>query len=356
MPLVKNSDLPSFTRLREGGSHVISADFARQQDIRELHVGLLNMMPDKALEATERQFLRLIGESSQIVQLYVHPFTFEGIERSDEVKAHIANYYRHFDEIKAQGLDALIVTGANVAGPMLENQPFWEPLIKVLTWAKDNVTSILCSCLATHAVMQFRYNQNRYRLPTKRWGVFAHHVVDRSHPLVADVNTRFDVPHSRYNAVDRAQFEQAGLRVLVVDENDNVHLVVSSDGFRLVLFQGHPEYDAISLLKEYKREIKAYIDGERDYPVSPENYFSHKQCALLNEYQAHVVNACKRKQPPPNFPEQYFIGELHNTWHDTAKAVLNNWIGKVYEFTDIDRLRPFKPGLDLECLLPTKSN
>ncbi len=34
---------------------------AIHQDIRELHIGLLNMMPDAALEATERQFFRLVG-------------------------------------------------------------------------------------------------------------------------------------------------------------------------------------------------------------------------------------------------------------------------------------------------------
>ena len=52
MPLVANTNLPSFKRLQGEGTTIIAGDRALHQDIRELHIGLLNMMPDKALEAT----------------------------------------------------------------------------------------------------------------------------------------------------------------------------------------------------------------------------------------------------------------------------------------------------------------
>jgi homoserine O-succinyltransferase len=39
---------------------------------------------------------------------------------------------------------------------------------------------------------------------------------------------------------------------------------------------------------------------------------------------------------------------LHNTWHDTAEAVVNNWIGKVYQLTNRDRKLPFMDGIDPE--------
>ena len=71
MPIVAHNGLPTFTRLREEGVIVLPPDRALHQDIRELHIGLLNMMPDKALAATERQFFRLIGESNPIAQFYV---------------------------------------------------------------------------------------------------------------------------------------------------------------------------------------------------------------------------------------------------------------------------------------------
>ena len=75
MPLVANSQLPTFKRLEQEGETVLNRDNAVKQDIRELHIGLLNMMPDAALAATERQFFRLVGESNSIAQFYMHPFT-----------------------------------------------------------------------------------------------------------------------------------------------------------------------------------------------------------------------------------------------------------------------------------------
>jgi len=75
MPLVAHHPLPAFEKLRQRGEKVLSLDDALRQDIRELHVGLLNMMPDAALTATEMQFMRLVGSCNQIAQFFVHPFT-----------------------------------------------------------------------------------------------------------------------------------------------------------------------------------------------------------------------------------------------------------------------------------------
>lgn len=347
MPLVANSDLPAFDRLRQEGETVIPREVALRQDIRELHVGLLNMMPDAALAATERQFFRLVGESNQIAQFYMHPFTLDELPRSPEGAAHVARYYEPFEQIKQEGLDALIITGANVSGAELSEEPFWEPLIDVIDWACENVTSTLCSCLATHAVMEFRYGQKRRPLGFKRWGVYPHRVVDRTHPLVTGVNTRFDVPHSRFNDISREQFEAAGLHVLVESEEAGVHLAVSEDRLRIVFFQGHPEYDIISLLKEYKREVVRFARGERpDYPPLPENYFTEQSAAILDEHRERVLAALAGGTEVPALPEALIGASLDNTWHDTAEAVLNNWIGTVYQVTHHDRRRPFKDGID----------
>lgn len=349
MPLVAKTNLPTFDHLKREGAHVLTSEEARQQDIRELHIGLLNMMPDAALQATERQFFRLVAESNQIAQFCMHLFTLKELTRSAQTQEYIDTYYDSFAQLKADGLDALIITGANVTQPDLAAEPFWEPLIEVIDWAAEHVTSILCSCLATHAVLQFRYGQRRRRLPAKRWGVFPHRVVNARHPLVADVNTLFDVPHSRFNEIGRDQFETAGLQVLVEGEEAGVHLAVSEDLFRFVYFQGHPEYDTISLLKEYKREVKLYAQGLRkDYPPFPDNYFTLKSQAILEEFQGRVDAARVRGEAMPEFPEDYLRASLNNTWHDTAEAVIDNWIGKVYQVTHQDRKLPFKDGIDPE--------
>ena len=347
MPLVANSPLPTFNRLRNEGETVLDATRAQHQDIREIHIGLLNMMPDAALEATERQFFRLISESNQIAQFHMHPFTLPQLARGEKASTHINQYYETFESIREEGLDALIITGANVTHPDLADEDFWEPLIEVIDWAYNNVASILCSCLATHAVMQFRYNQKRNRLPEKCWGVFSHEVVDRSHPLVNGINTRFDVPHSRFNEISRQQFGDAGLRVLVESPRAGVHLAVSEDLFRIVYFQGHPEYDINSLLKEYKREVLQFITKKRiDYPPMPENYFSIQAQAILLEHQQAVLVSESAGTPMPEFPEEFICSLLHNTWHDSAEAVINNWIGRVYQTTNNDRKKHFMDGVD----------
>jgi homoserine O-succinyltransferase len=132
MPIVAHNDLPTFERLRAEGQNILDPARAHQQDIRELHIGLCNMMPDSALAATERQFFRLIGQSNQIAQFYVHPFSLEALPRKAEARAHIQRYYQPFERIREDGLDALIITGANVTQPDLSNEAFWEPLIEVV--------------------------------------------------------------------------------------------------------------------------------------------------------------------------------------------------------------------------------
>ncbi len=346
MPIVAHNALPTFERLRREGVNVLPPDRALHQDIRELHVGLLNMMPDKALAATERQFFRLVGDSNPIAQFYMHPFTLPQLSRGDAARTHIDKYYDTFEQIREQGLDALIITGANVVGPSLAEQPFWRPLIEVIDWAFEQVPSTLCSCLATHAVLEFRYGQRRVLRPTKTWGVFRHRLIDKTHPLVYDVNTRFDVPHSRWNDVSRAQFEMAGLRVLA-ESQVGVHLATSPDGFRFVFFQGHPEYDTISLLKEYKREVMRYAKGELGhYPPFVDHYFSARNQAILREYRRGLDKAASAGQGIPDFPDGLLTLGLDNTWRDTAHALVGNWMGLVYQTTHRDPRKLFMDGVD----------
>jgi homoserine O-succinyltransferase len=340
MTLVAHSDLPSFAQLREQGHDVLSLDRAMRQDIRELHIGFLNMMPDAALQATERQFIRLVGSCNQIAQFFVYPFSLPSLERNTETRNYIDRYYSRFEDLQEQGLDALIITGANVVNPHLDEEAFWEPLLEVATWAQENVASTLCSCLATHALVKHFHGIDRQPLPEKRWGVYSHRISDVDHPLNRDINTRFDVPHSRFNDISRSQLEAAGLHVLAADTDGGVHLAVSPDQSRVVYFQGHPEYDSNSLLKEFKREVRRYQSGDRDaMPPFPDNYFPHEVLQRLESAASDIdaLNAILDNEAEM---------QLDNTWSDTAKAVINNWLGLVYQTTNLDRSKQFMPGID----------
>ncbi len=347
MPLVAHNNLPTFQRLRDHGQEVLSLDRAQKQDIRELHIGFLNMMPDAALAATESQFIRLVGNCNRIAQFYVYPFSIPELRRGAAAEAHIREHYFDFSRLQEQGLDALIITGANVINPSLDQEEFWHPLIDIVRWAESHVASILCSCLATHALVKSYYNIDRRHLPHKQWGVFSHRVAEPTHPLMRDINTRFDAPHSRYNDVSREQFEGVGATVLVDSEEAGVHMAVSPDQFRVVYFQGHPEYDAISLLKEYKREVVRYQRDERDVaPRLPERYFSQAARSIARHHIQLVQKAKSDGDTFPTFPELELAAEIDNTWGDTGKAIINNWLGLVYQLTNLDRTQQFMPGVD----------
>lgn len=347
MPLVAHNELPTFRRLRARGQDVLSLNRARQQDIRELHIGLLNMMPDAALAATEQQFIGMVGNSNHIAQFYLYPFSLPELRRGNRAEEHIRQHYFDFADLQEQGLDALIITGANVANPSLEEEAFWAPLIDVITWANDNVASVLCSCLASHALLQHFHGIKRAPLIQKKWGVYSHRIKQANHPLMAGINTRFDAPHSRYNEVTSAQLNGAGLPVLVNSEDADVHLAVSADQFRVVYFQGHPEYDAVSLLKEYKREVVRYLEGDlADPPPVPENYFSPQAMQLASGFIADWQQARATGQEAPAFPEDDLAQHVDNTWGDTGKAMINNWLGLVYQLTNVDRRKQFMDGVD----------
>ena len=347
MPLVQHSDLPTFSRLRERGHEVLSLDRAVHQDIRELHVGFLNMMPDAALEATERQFISLVGGCNRIAQFFVYPFSLPGLARGDESLDYIERYYSKFEDLQESGLDALIITGANVSNPALETEPFWNPLMEVIGWAQENVASTLCSCLATHAVLKHFHGIDRQPMPEKRWGVFSHRVAAPRHPLLREINTRFDVPHSRFNDISRAQIENAGLSILVESEEGGVHMAVSPDQFRTIYLQGHPEYDTNSLLKEYKREVLRYLNGElQSAPPFPEHYFPEQAARVAKRFIQDARTALWEDQPLPDYLERDIEPWLDNTWGDTAKAIIANWLGLVYQLTNLDRRKQYMKGVN----------
>jgi homoserine O-succinyltransferase len=346
MPLVEHSSLPTFRDLRREGQTVLTLADARAASMRSVHVGLLNMMPDAAFQVTEQQFMRLVGGSSLSAHVYVHCITVKGLLRSVATEAYIARHYEDIAAIQADGLDALIITGANVANPRLDQEPFYQPLTEVIGWASDHVTSVLCSCLSTHALMKFLHRIDRQPLPRKQWGVYSHRIVAPGHPLLRGITTSVDVPHSRYNSITREQFEEAGFSILIESAEAGVHAAVSDDQFRRVYFQGHPEYDANSLLKEYKREILRYFNGERALPPFPEHYISDAAAAVISRYLDAAHRAHDAGTPLPDFPEREVTPYLANTWAGAARAVFDNWLGLVLQLTNINRRLPFTEGID----------
>jgi homoserine O-succinyltransferase/O-acetyltransferase len=288
-----------------------------------LKIALLNMMSDAALKATDIQFRRLLASSADAV---LHPFTLPEIVRGEKAAAYISESYQTWDEIKSLAPDAMIITGANISEPNLETQVFWDPLREIMDWAEKNTKSTLCSCLASHAVMQFRFEQLRRPLPKKVWGVYEHRTLLPDHPLATGLPILVPVPQSRHNEVTAGQFQAAGLNVILAHSYARVHLAANRDN-SLVLMQGHPEYDGVSLLKEYKREVRFFAEGLReDYPPIPDNIVDDAGVELLLAHGKTVREAIGEGGPVPDFPESEAAAHLHEDWKPAAEQVFANWL------------------------------
>ena len=327
MPVIQHNNLPSFTRIQSEGVELCTLN-KKNTSLADIKIGFLNMMPDAAIAATERQFLRLVGANKQ-VNCSFYPFTIKGVERSAEAKTYIDEYYTDYVALKGLNIDALIITGANVSQPTLQNELFWPELIEVLAWSKSNVRSTLCSCLATHAAVKVFYDVDRQHLGDKCWGVYDHRVSKLQHPLIKGIKSPIRMCHSRFNDIPKNLFENNHVDVLIESEQVGVQLAAEKDN-STVYFQGHPEYDDISLLKEYKREIIRYMIAERsDYPPVPENYFNAQAIQCINEYRAQLEQADDKPSILQKFPEDQLRKIVENAWQESATTIFSNWVSLV---------------------------
>jgi homoserine O-succinyltransferase len=203
-------------------------------------------------------------------------------------------------------------------------------MIEVIEWGRKHVESVLCSCLATHAVMHHYHDTTRIELPQRQWGVYEHEILAPQHPLLRGVSAPVIAPHSHRYAVSRAEMERAGVEVLVDSREAGVHLAVGAEGTNFVLFQGHPEYDAISLLKEYKREVQRFLAGSRQtYPPIPEHYLDDYAKRLLDKYQRQLTERDFAQRTIPPFPEAELTDARENTWRASGQKIYRNWLSSV---------------------------
>ncbi len=330
MPLVVHSKLPAYEDLSREGLELVGALTAAESGLPALRIGLLNLMPDAALQATERQFLRLIDAGGFDANLYVYPFTLKSEFRGNIAKEHVAAHYSSFEILQEQGLHAVIITGANPATPDITDEAFWEPLIEVIDWSRNNVESIICSCLATHVVLRHYHQVERVELAERKWGVYEHQVLVEDHPLLAGVTAPVHVPHSHRYDVTRADMESAGQTVLIAGAEAGVHMGVSDDQFRFVFFQGHPEYDSISLLKEFKREVQKFLSGKRSvYPPFPQHYLDSAAKERLEAYQRQATESDSEFATLPEFPEAEFGDVCFNSWAAVGRTIYRNWLAEI---------------------------
>ena len=294
-----------------------------------LTLALINNMPDPALEDTELQFFQLLDVASGDLPVYLKLYSTAGVPRADQGQRHLNNFYFPFDDLWSRRFDGVIITGTEPHQPDLRDEPYWKLLAEVFDWAARNTSSTILSCLAAHASVLHFDGISRHRLPDKQFGVFSSKK-QRNSVLLSHAPEVVRFPHSRWNEVRGSELNSCGYAVLTESREAGVDLFVKEMQKSLfVHFQGHPEYSAHTLLKEYRRDIRRFLRGEREtYPSMPVGYFDEEAARLLETFRSGATPGSGDEIIFQSFPQSVAEG-LQNTWHASAVSVYRDWLGYV---------------------------
>lgn len=296
----------------------------------ELAIAIINNMPDPALRDTEEQFLTLLADAAHDRRVRVSFCSLPGVPREEAARAHIGRRYITLEELfDGRQVDGVIITGAEPRTPSLREEAYWPELLEVFAWAERHTSSAILSCLAAHAAVLAADGIERHRLAAKRCGIFACAPVT-DHPLLRGIREPIPLPHSRWNELWEPELATAGYRLLTRAEHAGVDSFVKQRRGSLFLhLQGHPEYGAPTLLKEYRRDVRRFLTGERpDYPVVPRDYFDAASEAMLARFQAEA-QANPRPELLADFPEAAIAAPLRARWHAPARCLYANWLGSL---------------------------
>jgi homoserine O-succinyltransferase/O-acetyltransferase len=291
-------------------------------------IGLINNMPDSALDGTELQFRGLLAAAAGDRTVRLRLASLPEVPRGAEARAKIASRYWTLDELWEDAPDAIIVTGTEPKTAVLSDEPYWPRLVELIEYADANLISSVWSCLAAHAAVLHLDGIARQRLTAKRFGVFKQQVV-QEHTLTKGLDGEIAIPHSRWNNLPVDALAAADYRVLTRSVEHNADLFVKQRRSLLVFFQGHPEYDERALLKEYQRDVGRFISGEyREYPAPPPGYFTPEGLALLSEFEQQV-RAREPARPLGAFPFAALAASIQAAWLAPAAQIYQNWLSLI---------------------------
>ena len=264
MPIKIPNELPAAKVLTDENIFIMTETRAITQDIRALKILLLNLMPTKI--DTETQLSRLLGNTALQIELeLIHTRSHESKNTPED---HLLAFYKTFDEVKEQNWDGLIITGAPIEQMEFEEVEYWDELVEIMEWSKTHVHSTFHICWGAQAGLYYRYGVQKHELDKKLSGIYMHHTFHRKTPLVRGFDDIFYVPHSRYTGVDKDEIvKNPHLEIVAESDEAGPYLIIGDEG-KNIFVTGHPEYDILTLDKEYKRDLAKGLN-----PDIPVNYY-----------------------------------------------------------------------------------
>jgi len=333
-------------RDRSADNLLAGAECLREKSPVEFHesdagcidIGLINNMPDSALEATERQFVELLDSAADDTLVRLKFLALPDVPRAEWGRRYLSGAYSDIGSLWESRVDGLIVTGTEPRAAVLTEEPYWNTLTRIADWARDNTVSTIWSCLAAHAAVLHMDGIDRQALAGKCSGVFDCAGVTH-HPMMGGAPRRFRMPHSRYNELREDALASCGYTVVTKSAEAGVDTFVKQTRSLFVFFQGHPEYQAGTLLREYRRDIGRFLKGEREtYPAMPQGYFDAKATDTLAMFRARAL-LDRREELIASFPAAVLEQNLTNTWRASAIQLYRNWLAYISE-QKANRLEP----------------
>ena len=283
MPIKVQGELPAKEILENENIFVMDENRSMHQDIRPLQIVILNLMPLK--QETELQLLRALSNTPLQVDV-----TFLNVKSHVSMNTsanHLNKFYTTFDEIKHRNYDGLIITGAPVEQMEYTEVDYWEELCTIMEWSKTRVTSTFHICWAAQAGLYYHFGMEKYLLPKKLFGIYPHKVFNRREPLIRGFDDYFLAPHSRHTTVRPEDIHACEeLTVLAESEEAGVFLAIAGEG-KQIFVMGHPEYDRMTLDKEYRRDV------EKGLPIElPKSYYEDDDPGKrpLLQWRSHANN------------------------------------------------------------------
>ena len=301
------------------------SDRHRSGAARNLKIGLVNNMPDSALDATERQFISLLTEAAEGISIDLALYALPGIPRSGMAARRVDEAYESTDSLLHARLDGMIVTGREPLSANLQDEPYWNSFIGLLDWARENTHSSIWSCLAAHAAVLHMDGIKRIRNHEKYCGALNCRRIS-SHPLNDGAPAHFHLPHSRWNGLPEDRLVELGYQLLSVTDNAGVDSFCKDEKSLFLFFQGHPEYESFTLLLEYRRDVNRYLTAESDiYPSIPRNYFDAETTARLTAIEQQARHH-RSSGLLAELSETLEKAAIENSWRSMAICTYRNWL------------------------------
>lgn len=301
MPIILPDGLPAIDNLNEKNVFVMNQKRSISQDIRPLEIALINLMPKK-LE-TEEQFVRLLSNTP--LQINLDLIATSSHDSKNTPKEHLTKFYNSIYDVMEKKYDGVIVTGAPIEKYTYEDVDYWDEMIEIMNFCKNNSHSTMYICWAGLAGLYHFYGINKVVKDKKIFGVFPHKLNSNKHEIVRGFDQIFNIPTSRYASIDRKEILKFNnLKIISENESTGPSIIVDSKNNDIYMM-GHFEYELDTIHNEYLRDLNA-----NENIVFPENYY-------LNDKKIKTSN----------------IKPI--SWRAHANLIFSNWINYyVYQTVD----------------------